>query len=567
MNGILKNNILPVCIMLASLALGLWGINYDLPHIYTTEEYKVVNYALRFGTGDLNPHFFNYPSLYLYFTFFVCGIYFIIGRIAGAFSSTQEFAISFVKDPSGVYLTLRIFSVLWTTGAALLVYKTGKLLFNKKAGLCAAALFTCIPSVLISAHEIRPSQPSLFFLVLSFYFLALFYMEGKNKNFYLSCISLGISISIFYNAIPMVVMLPVVYFVRNKKIAALSDARLWLGLSIVLITSIAGTPYSVLDFATFRRDFFAHASTPPASILINIREVFSNILFMGNRGHVMPPQGPPFAGMLCLAGTIWLLSKGFLLMVPVALFSIPVVFYHSPGIGYLFPAFPFLALAGGWLADKLAGKIKSSSLSTPAFILAFLIVLTPSVILCLKTGYIYTLKDNRTIAKEWIYKNLPHGAAVLVDLYPFSPPIKETKTQLERLYDRAALLNHYKKEYLKLLLEAHPDGNYGYEIYRVYRPPAEVSGIKYVVEEAEKMQDLVDVAPGFKYLRKKGIRYLVLNSWARHSGLNSRDKGIVDFYTGVEKNARILKQFPDKTDGGKRQTAPSKGPEIYVYEL
>jgi len=202
-----------VSIIFVGFVLRIVGINFGLPYIYTTEEYKVVNYALKMGaTKDLNPHFFNYPSLYLYFTLFVSGIYFIIGRIFGVFTSAQDFAYSFIRNPTGIYLILRTFSVIWSTGAVLMTYLIGKEIYNRRTGLLAMLILAVQPAIVFYAHEIRPSHPSLFFVLLSFYFLLKFYKTGEYKFFYFSASILGVATSIFYNALPMILLLPIVYF-------------------------------------------------------------------------------------------------------------------------------------------------------------------------------------------------------------------------------------------------------------------------------------------------------------------------------------------------------------------
>jgi len=80
-------------ILLAAAALRFWGINWGLPlkkaHI---DESVVIFYTMRFFTGDLNPHiFFDYPTLFLYVLYFFFSIAFAAGKIAGLFTSLDQF--------------------------------------------------------------------------------------------------------------------------------------------------------------------------------------------------------------------------------------------------------------------------------------------------------------------------------------------------------------------------------------------------------------------------------------------------------------------------------------------
>src|SRR5262249_49500802 len=62
-----------IVILALALIIRLVGIQFGLPYVYFTDEALLVNHAVAFGTGDLNPHFFGYPSLYMYVLFVIYG--------------------------------------------------------------------------------------------------------------------------------------------------------------------------------------------------------------------------------------------------------------------------------------------------------------------------------------------------------------------------------------------------------------------------------------------------------------------------------------------------------------
>src|SRR4029453_17868079 len=82
--------ILTVILVLA-LVVRLLGINWGLPYVISGDEALLVNHAMVFGTGDLNPHFFGYPSLYIYVLFVIYGLSYVIGWLTGVFTSTNDF--------------------------------------------------------------------------------------------------------------------------------------------------------------------------------------------------------------------------------------------------------------------------------------------------------------------------------------------------------------------------------------------------------------------------------------------------------------------------------------------
>ncbi|MFN2286438.1 MAG: glycosyl transferase family 39, partial [Anaerolineae bacterium] len=58
-----------VAILAVALFLRLWRLDFgmELPYLAHTDEPTQYNPAINIlKTGDLNPHFFNYPSLTIY---------------------------------------------------------------------------------------------------------------------------------------------------------------------------------------------------------------------------------------------------------------------------------------------------------------------------------------------------------------------------------------------------------------------------------------------------------------------------------------------------------------------
>ena len=53
-------------ILILAVLVRLWGISFGLPGTDHGDETEVVNHAVRFGTGDLNPHRFQYGALVQY---------------------------------------------------------------------------------------------------------------------------------------------------------------------------------------------------------------------------------------------------------------------------------------------------------------------------------------------------------------------------------------------------------------------------------------------------------------------------------------------------------------------
>ena len=97
------------CIVLVGLLLRLWGLDFGLPNVNTRpDESTLVHKAIAFGSGDLNPHFFKYPSLHFYLLAGVYGLYFAAGLGLGLFAGVQDFQRQFFSDPSIFFLLGRV---------------------------------------------------------------------------------------------------------------------------------------------------------------------------------------------------------------------------------------------------------------------------------------------------------------------------------------------------------------------------------------------------------------------------------------------------------------------------
>jgi 4-amino-4-deoxy-L-arabinose transferase-like glycosyltransferase len=552
----LKEFYLEILIIIFSFLLRIIGINYGLPYSYHTEEYKVVNYALKFGSGDLNPHFFEYPSLYLYFMFSVYVINFIFLKILGIVKSVSDYAILYIKDPTIFYILGRTLSLLFGTAVVIMVGVIANKIFNRKVARISMLLFSVIPSIIFSCKVVRIEMAMIFVSLLYFYYVLKIYEEDKNIYYYIAGVLLGIATSLKYLPIMFIFLVPYISWVKTKKLVNKNVLTFFL---VVIIFFVLGTPFSVLDYKTFTKDIKAlmvsTVDSKMPSYIVRLFSVIKHYLFINNG----TAEKIPFLGILGYIGlTASLLEyirkkevKHFLLFSCVIVNIIVVSRHYFPAKGFLFLSFPYFVILSSWILIKIYDKNKT--------ILALFLGLAfiPSFVETLMLDYTFSQKDTRTQALEWIEKNIPYGEKILIDRYPNSPPLRMTKSQLEKLYKKAVELSHYKKEYFYWQLKAHPGGNYGYEVYEVYHPPYEIGTIKHQVEEAQKVRELVDVSVGIEGVKKLGIKYFVYNSYSAET---TTEPQIKKFYQEVENKAKLITEFKPKTKF-------HPGPVIRIYEL
>lgn len=95
-------------IILCSLIMNGWGMFADLPHSRMPTEVLHIKLAVKFGSGQLNPHCFGHPSCLGYFLCFVYGMIFLFGLCV-------EFIVGDLNATQVVYAGLVIFGLIIAT--------------------------------------------------------------------------------------------------------------------------------------------------------------------------------------------------------------------------------------------------------------------------------------------------------------------------------------------------------------------------------------------------------------------------------------------------------------------
>ena len=254
-------NWLLVAIIALGLVLRAWGINYGLPYTYGPDEPTYVTITLQMlKTGDLNPHWWYYPSLMFYLNATALLVYFGIGRILGILSLATPAAF---PNPEiitmGVgrlalpaeFLIARGMTALLSAAAILLVYVIGRRLFsNKWAAIIAALFFAFSPTVNNLSHRFAPDLFAMFFALVSFYFAARIVDDPRARNYVFAGIGAGLAIASKYNAGLVLVALLAAHFLQFGR-AGWRRKDLYGALLVAAAVFIVATPFAVLDFNNF----------------------------------------------------------------------------------------------------------------------------------------------------------------------------------------------------------------------------------------------------------------------------------------------------------------------------
>ncbi len=447
MESILKRvwrlNLPLAAILLLGLALRLWGIDFGLPYMYHADENVPVSIALRMlRTGNLNPEFFNWPSLLMYLNALAYFIFFLFGRLLGRFSSPADLpfpemeamAVGRAALPEiillgrGLSVGLSIFSVL-------VVYLIGREMFSSRAaGWIAAALFAVESVSVKNSHFIRPDTPAVFFALVAALFALKILDDPRSRNYVLAGASAGLAASSKYNLALIFVAILAAHLVRFG-LRGFIRKELFLSMFAGGVAFVLTTPYAILDFARFWQigplDDAAIYSTGHPGAEGNTFQWYVDFLW-STQGVIL---------LLAIGGALWIIfrreRKGIVLL------SFPLVYYLFVNLftvhfdTTILPVIPFIILLASVFilraCDFFAHRWHLGKVWLTAAMLAIVLILawTPLQATAANNAHI-SQPDGREQAREWIDANLPPGSRVAIESY--SPYIDRHRFTVEGLY-------------------------------------------------------------------------------------------------------------------------------------
>jgi 4-amino-4-deoxy-L-arabinose transferase-like glycosyltransferase len=471
--NIKKVNSVLLIIIIIAVVVRYWGIDFGLPNTRCRpDESTVVDVAFKFGSGDLNPHLFKYPTFYMYILFCFYACYFLFGIINGRYSSISDLLVEFGFHPTNFYLIDRCFSAFLGTATVFITYKIAKQLFNKKTGIISALFLSLAYLHVRDSHFGVTDVPMTFLIMCSLLFIIKSYEDKTLKSFVIAGIFAGLATSTKYAGILLIVPISIVNFFnildrKDKKIRLFLDKQLLLFMTALVFTFFLGTPFALFDFTKFISDFLLEMKHLNLGWGIILRRGWWHHLSFSLRfglGWTLF-----FAS---LAGILILIKKD--LRKTIILCSFPLVYYALSGKGYtvflryIIPVIPFLCITGAVftvdVSNKIAGYFRSNLKNVITYLIMILIIM-PSIYNIINFNRLLAKKDNRLIAKEWIDENIQGGSSIYqpgskwgkIELYPTIEALEKVykemmvkggggRTLKTKMYYLKAKIDYLKKE-------------------------------------------------------------------------------------------------------------------------
>ena len=440
--------------IVAVAAVLRWPGLFGGPGYGSRDELMYVPKAIRYGGGDLNPHYFQNPPLASYLMFCAQGVLYAAGRIAGTFASPLDFKAQYFADATNAFVASRCVSFVLGLGAVAATFVLARRLVpatlsarrRDAAGALAAGLLALSP--LHTERSATATNESLVVLVYTLTTIASLSLlrRGTVRAACIAGLLSGIAAGSKYTG--GVICAAVGYAALLVADATHRD-RLKL-LAVAAASSIAGfvlvCPWILLDRATFvshlanlgeSRDRMP--DVPFLDALVRSEMTYLRTLWSDGLGPVGAVVAAIGVGAAALGAFAALRGGGGVpgedvqrvqerratLVVLAAILPLAcVLVYHTRmAVGrYLMPAYPALLALGAAAIVAAPGSVGTwLRRAAAAGAVAWAAVVVSDM--PARVGFARA-EDTQARLAAWMHGHVPDGAIVICDWYaPRLPPI------------------------------------------------------------------------------------------------------------------------------------------------
>ena len=403
-----------VLALVAAALLRFWGLSQGVPFSVQVDEPEVMVRAVgMMKTGDLNPHFFDYPSLYMYMEAIVAVARFLFGAMRGEWSALAQ------APTEAFYLWGRALTALIGTATVLVVFQVG-LRWSRPVALLAAVLFAVMPLHVRESHFVLTDVPVTFFVMLTLLMSLRAHERSTARAFALAGAAAGLAAATKYNGV-LAVMIPLLACAMTP---AARPSRITAMLVIVpatVGTFLIAAPYTMIDLPTFLNQFarlsaeYRTAATFDDPVwLIYLKHLRNALQWPGS---IIVAAGVALGLCKVAIGpdrAKWALITVFPLLY-FRFISNQTLFFGR----YLLPLLPFLSVLGAAAIAELVLRLRhmpiAPSLRRVAVVALTLVAIGPpaytSIRFNVNVAKVWTTEQ----AYTWVMEQVPAGAKITLE--------------------------------------------------------------------------------------------------------------------------------------------------------
>jgi hypothetical protein len=204
------------------------------------------------GWGDspptLNPHFFSYPSLSIYFHALVQAVAVLVGKVTGRYISSADAGVEYFLDPTYLVTIARLALVLVVLLAGALAGSWWHGRSTLAAILCGLAVVTT--PMLLRAWLQMPPEVLMVPCTIGLVSVLGRRAAGSLRGDVAAGVCAGVLLSLKYSALPCLSVAIALRWRRGAEAGRGPGAALTVCVSAVAV-ALLGTPYALLDLPAF----------------------------------------------------------------------------------------------------------------------------------------------------------------------------------------------------------------------------------------------------------------------------------------------------------------------------
>ena len=400
-------------ILVAAGTLRFVSLGAGIPYAIGVDEPEIINrVAGMMRSGNLNPHFYDYPTLYIYVQLATACVRFLVGAMAGHWQSLGQ------VTSADFYLWGRAVTALFGTATVLVVHQIG-LRWGSRPALLAAGLIAVMPLHVRESHYVLTDVPLTFFVALTFLLALRAHEHPTARTFAWAGATAGLAAATKYpGAVSLVLPLIAVWMTPETKPSRRVAAASVIGASAVAF--LVAAPYTILDLPGFLNGYarlaagYAGLSPPEPAWIIYLKHLRISV------------QWPAF--LLMLGGSILAVVRavrgpGRVRWTLAVVFPVLFLWFISTQTlifgRYLLPALPFACVLAATAVVSGVSLLRRFSipraLRTALIITLTVATLLPATIMSVAFDRMLAKKGTVSLAYDWIQQHVAQDAEIVIE--------------------------------------------------------------------------------------------------------------------------------------------------------
>lgn len=403
---------LALAITIAAL-LRFWALSQGIGFNPGPDEPEVMVRAVRMmKTGDLNPHFFDYPGLYIYVEAAVSVLRFLTGAIAGRWGGLAQAPIE------DFYLWARGMTALLGTATVWVVYRAG-LRWGRPTALLASVMIAVMPLHVRESHYVLTDVPMTFAVMVTFLLTLRAHERATLEAFALAGAAAGVAGALKYNGV-LAVAMPIIGCAMTPALRSRLTG-VCVTVAALVAAFLVSAPYTFLDLPTFLNQFARLSSeyrklpsTPEPIWLVYLKHLRLALQWPGS---LMVLAGLAIGGWRIVRDRHrlrWILAVVFPLLYFRFVSQQTIVFAR-----YLLPLVPFLSLlAAAWVVAAVAWLHRAGapvSVRNAFTIAVTIIAIAPPAYSAINYDANAAKPWTQALAYDWIRQHVRPGTSIRLE--------------------------------------------------------------------------------------------------------------------------------------------------------